>query len=318
MTEQSPLERAVAFLKNATLEEFPDYVRITKLLETRQLDTPIIHEYLSTISLTIQTKPIKFVFHDRNGNRGFHWYFQGAEHNPYSGPSTIMYRQDEFRERWLQHGLYHREDGPSLIETSNYLHSETWYVVRDGKLMHHRVDGPARINRFYSNTKTGKWSDYRHHNGSTANVFSETDSLTFADLEELHYYENGRIRNGIGSIESQNFAEKIEMVGSDIVRIRYSQTTVFGFNINHRLSRIDGPAVIKLHGYTQTFRNGTCVNSHYSSYSPFWHLNGNHIPMLELTEWARQAGITLRDGPCLDQPAFLTDLDQAKFLLRFG
>lgn len=317
-----PDQTAVGFLqgalRNVTISDLGSYYEV----RVQGRDIQQLNNAGFTIS-TMVSKPVCIIRHLEDKAIHTDWWDQGLRYNPFNGPASERISQLSYTKRYH---LPNEKEGRLDGKGPSYIHHlygneyrETW-KDRTGVL--HRVDGPAEIDIRY-----GALMSYRDYVLTTpkseevANYLpGDTQVTTILDHTQL-WYRNGKpYRNqGWNQQIDNNIAESINISSGSVL----THTVITGsrelrwYTPDGKLHRSDGPAVIKLTDVREVHRDSRSTNWQFSTWKTEWWVNGEEIPYLRISQWAKKNRFGLHNHPCYDSSAFRTAEAEVCFVSDF-
>ena len=303
-----PVQAAQAF-KDARVIHCTSHLEI--LLQGRS-GASLTEEWMKTFSRA-QSLPVCFI---RENGRYRIWYTQGVLHNPF-GPSLIEDDGAHRAESWTDmEGKPHNLVGPAIYNHRYCVsYHEDWSEHGDRPTKNR--SSPVETVIYYASPYAKTYRDYLIQTQQEMNNFIPHDTqivhIGQMDLTGMMGRESGPY--------TQSFYERAEMIEVDSNMLMsqkiWAKRSVYTYYDGYGKTRVNGPAEIWLMG-EQTVLQADAVKSHsFLDWSAKWYYHNQEIQLIEIKEWARRQGITIRDVPDVYTSSFMSIEDEKRFQSEF-
>ncbi len=272
----------------------------------------------STLSAN-HDKPVLFVL---DGGARQEWWTKGFPYCPWDAAVRIRTPNREIVHYNDSGGGAHRLDGPAqityVLDPREERYEELW--IQNGKK--HRTDGPAItiINRPKGDTP-GTWGETVKHHGIElhASRFSSMTPVKYSTFIDQYWHRDDEPFNGNNATDIQETGViEVTQLGTllgtkttkFVVRREYNWK-----NADGKLSRDNGPAVIKLLGLLEVNTNGKITSMTYDDIGFWWYYNGTPIKNQFIDQWIESNGIKIGEAPYVDNSYFASAEDETCFLV---
>lgn len=327
------LDTALKDIFRSRVFDFGTHIEMTLPVDASGMLLPSQVKF--NISAKLGGKPILF----RYDNTTQEWWVNGACHHP-SDPCVVVNNKKVQQRLYKdENGFPHREGGAAEVTrvTSDEgdVYEEFWKISPG---INHRTDGgPACTTVQYENDKDLKvWSKFLDREckvsiprNALTKRFSNTWKDRFWDHKPVRYvskrllewFENGNPKRANDEPTSFSDFDSFEIIQMSNT-LNMKTTTLTGtkeyrwVNEEGKLSRHNGPAIIKLYMVEEVVEGERTISFNYEDMETEWHYNGIKIASAKVYDWLINNDINLQYGENVWE-VMLTPEDEFCFISDF-
>lgn len=264
-------------------------------------------------------KPVMFVM---DGGARTEFWTKGFLHCPWDAAIRIRTPNRESAHYNDSDGISHRIGGPAetsyLLDSGSERYEEYWRI--DGK--QHREDGPSSTAIMKVPRAQKTWGSILnlHEWEQHIDLFPASTPIKYTTTLDTNWCRHGepyRENDGYTSLCETGIVEVTqisELLGIRNVRICVRQEFNWR-NDRGELHRVDGPAIVKLHGSCEITQNGKMVDKTYEGFSTAWYYDGFSMNNTFVHDWVEDNDIGIGEEPFIDNSYFASAEDETCFLM---
>jgi len=263
-------------------------------------------------------KPVMFVL---NGGGRTEFWTKGYLHCPWDAAVRIRTPNREIYHHNDSDGVSHRIGGPAessyVLDSGTEQYEEIWRINGD----RHREDGPAYtmiLRKPNKETWGGvvsihDWNQYfdKFPNATPVNYTAVKDTVWSRNGLTYRSDRKPTVLQDTGIVEVMQISE---LLGIRTTRLCVRQEFNW-MNDKGELSRVDGPAVVKLFGSYEVTENGIVVESAYESMTMDWWFDGQPFKDAYINEWMKENNIVPDNAPYINNSFFSNSEDEVCFIM---
>ena len=305
------LDTALKDIFRSRVFDFGTHIEMTLPVDSSGMLLPSQVKF--NISAKLGDKPILF----KLGSVASEWWVNGSCHHPNDPCVEVNNGKVQQKLYKDENGFPHRIGGAAEVtrvtNDEGDVYEEFWKISPG---INHRTDGgPACTTVQYENDKDLKvWSKFldrecqvaiprneltKRFGNTWKDRFRDQKPVKHVSKRTLEWFDNGnpkREDNNPTSVSDFDSFEIIQM--SNLLNMK--TTTLTGtkeyrwMDEEGRLSRHNGPAVIKLYMVEEVVEGGKTISYNYEEMATEWHYNGTHIDSDGVHKWLNANDIKLQ------------------------